>query len=312
MNFDGLRAFVAVAEEGQFRLAADQIGISQQAVSKRIAALETDLGTALFARVATGAALTADGRTFLPRARAVLTAVEDAIGSVRPETRPLRVDVRHRRVCTADILREFRRGHPDLPVETVTLANADDMTRALRDGEIDAGFAYLREPVGAGLEHAFAYLDPVQVVVGNRHPLAAARSVRMAELAPFRVWMPGIAGGSEWEDFYRELSEDFGITVDATGPDFGIEALLDVVAESATTLTFVGDRTSIVWPQDHDLRRIPVAGPMPYYPHSLVWRTGDRHHGLPELIAHLDEVFAPPGDGSWLPRAARTAYRHRR
>ncbi|WP_215547849.1 LysR family transcriptional regulator [Amycolatopsis sp. CA-230715] len=312
MNFEGVRAFVAVAEEGQFRLAADRVGISQQAVSKRIAALEGDLGTALFVRVATGAALTADGRTFLPRARAVLAAVEDAIGSVRPETRPLRVDVRHRRVCTADIVREFRRVHHDLPVEAVTLKNADEMTRALRDGEIDAGFAYLREPVGAGLAHAFAYLDPVQIVVGNRHPLAAATSVRMSELAPFRIWMPGIVGGSEWADFYRELSEDFGVTVDATGPDFGIEALLDTVAESTSTLTFVGDRTSIVWPEDHDLRRIPVRGPMPYYPHSLVWRTGDQHRGLPELIAHLGEVFHPPSDDSWLPRAARTAYRHRR
>ena len=47
MNIEAVRAFVAVAEEGQFQLAADRLDVSQQAVSKRIAALEAELGIAL-------------------------------------------------------------------------------------------------------------------------------------------------------------------------------------------------------------------------------------------------------------------------
>ena len=70
MNIEAVRAFVTVAEEGQFQLAADRLDVSQQAVSKRIAALEAELGTVLFKRTPSGAALTQDGRTFLPHAAA--------------------------------------------------------------------------------------------------------------------------------------------------------------------------------------------------------------------------------------------------
>lgn len=49
MNLEAVRAFVTVAEEGQFQLAADHLAISQQAVSKRLAALEADLGVRLAA-----------------------------------------------------------------------------------------------------------------------------------------------------------------------------------------------------------------------------------------------------------------------
>jgi hypothetical protein len=68
VNIEAVRAFVAIAEEGQFQHAAVRLGVSQQAVSKRIAALEAELGTALFRRTPSGAALTQDGRTFLPHA----------------------------------------------------------------------------------------------------------------------------------------------------------------------------------------------------------------------------------------------------
>jgi DNA-binding transcriptional LysR family regulator len=50
MNVEAVRAFIAIAEEGQFQLAAADLGISQQAVSKRLAALESDLGVRLFTR----------------------------------------------------------------------------------------------------------------------------------------------------------------------------------------------------------------------------------------------------------------------
>ena len=113
MNIEAVRAFVAVAEEGQFQLAADRLDVSQQAVSKRIAALEAELGTALFKRTPSGAALTQDGRD-LPAARgAILAAVSAAFASVQPGTRPLRVDVlepRHRRrwTCCATSARTTR------------------------------------------------------------------------------------------------------------------------------------------------------------------------------------------------------------
>jgi DNA-binding transcriptional LysR family regulator len=83
MDLEAVRTFVAVASAGQFQEAAAELTVTQQAVSKRVAALEKSLGVRLFTRSARGAALTIDGQAFLPHARALLAAEERAISSVR-------------------------------------------------------------------------------------------------------------------------------------------------------------------------------------------------------------------------------------
>lgn len=91
MDLDGVRTFVVAADQGQFQEAAVELAVTQQAVSKRIAALEAELGVRLFARTPCGVALTIDGQAFLPHARAVLEAVRRATESVRAGRRALRV-----------------------------------------------------------------------------------------------------------------------------------------------------------------------------------------------------------------------------
>lgn len=93
MDLEAVRTFVAAADLGQFQGAADDLEVTQQAVSKRIAALEKELGVRLFTRTARGAQLTVDGQAFLPHARTLLHTAERAAAAVRPGQRPLRVDV---------------------------------------------------------------------------------------------------------------------------------------------------------------------------------------------------------------------------
>jgi hypothetical protein len=93
--------------------------------------------------------------------------------------------------------------------------------------------------------------------------------------------------GAEWAVYYADLAVAFDLTIDASGPHFGTEALMDALACSPRLATFVGARTRLDWPVEHDLRRIPVLGPMPVYPHCLVWRTGDGHPALRALRRHL-------------------------
>src|ERR687887_1726174 len=93
MDLDTVRTFVAAADAGRFQEAAAELAVTQQAVSKRIAALERDLGVRLFTRTPRGARLTIDGQAFLPHARELLRVAERADASVRPGRRDLRVDV---------------------------------------------------------------------------------------------------------------------------------------------------------------------------------------------------------------------------
>ncbi|MGH3669767.1 MAG: LysR family transcriptional regulator [Pseudonocardiaceae bacterium] len=99
MDLDAVRTFVAVADAGQFQEAAVELSITQQAVSKRIAVLEKDLGVRLFARTARGARPAIDGQAFLSHARDLLLAEERAAASVCPGRRALRVDVINPRIA---------------------------------------------------------------------------------------------------------------------------------------------------------------------------------------------------------------------
>ena len=103
--------------------------------------------------------------------------------------------------------------------------------------------------------------------------------------------------------FYEALSESFGLSIDALGPHFGDEALMDALAESPSLATLVGGGDRYLWPEAHDLRRVPLHRPTPVYPHMLLSRTGDRHPVLTALRDHLratgprlpDDVWVPPG-----------------
>ena len=66
---------------------------------------------------------------------------------------------------------------------------------------------------------------------------AAAQEITPAQLAGHRVWMPGNVPGAEWSAYYDALAAEFGFTVDTAGPNFGVEDLLDTIAESSTVAT---------------------------------------------------------------------------
>ena len=83
-----LRAFAAVARTGSFSRAAEELYVSQPAVSKHVASLEAELGTRLFDRSRAGVTLTPDGRSladYVLRAEALLANARRAVGS-DPET----------------------------------------------------------------------------------------------------------------------------------------------------------------------------------------------------------------------------------
>ncbi|MCQ4207856.1 LysR family transcriptional regulator [Streptomyces longispororuber] len=314
MDVEAVRTFVAVADEGQIQIAAQELGVSQQAASKRIAALERQLGVRLFTRTPRGARLTLDGQAFLPHAKAVVRAVERAAGAVAPGRRPLRVDVMGTRVSVAGLVQDFHREHPDVALDVVaTAADGRAVLAAVRDGNLDAGFWARRVPedqLPSGVRSTRVYDEPMLLVTGTGHPLAGAETVAMADLAGHRISMPGLAEGSEWAAYYAELAREFRLDIDTSGPSFGSDYLLQTVAGSATAATFMGPRTPLAYPAGLDLRTIPVRDPMPVYPHSLLWRADNPHPGLTALRAYLAREYAGarPAD-HWTPDWEQAARR---
>ncbi|WP_405876931.1 LysR family transcriptional regulator [Streptomyces sp. NBC_00005] len=306
MDLDAVHTFVAAADAGQFQQAAAALSITQQAVSKRIAALEKDLDVRLFTRTARGAQLTIDGQAFLPHARELLRVAERADASVRPGRRALRVDVVNRRIVTAGLLQDFYRMHPEIELDVVTLdADVDGAIAAVEAGTIDATFhgvpaqQHLPERI-----KAVRVIDEThQLLVGPRHPLASARAVTPGQLAGHRIWMPGLDARGEVAAYYDELATTFGVTIDVVGPVFGNEALLAEIADSSDLATLVGEGSRYLWPDSYDLRRIPICDPTPVYPMSLIWRDDNPHPALIELRSYLDSRRTDsPDTNVWIPK----------
>ncbi|MEW2516491.1 LysR family transcriptional regulator [Streptomyces sp. NPDC046870] len=305
MDLDTVRTFVAAADAGQFQEAAAELAVTQQAVSKRVAALERTLGVRLFTRTPRGAELTIDGQAFLPHARELLRVAERAVASVRTGRRPLRVDVIASRGAATGLMRGFHRAHPEIDLDVVMLFDIEKAVAALRSGTIDASFRAVAAP-GRPLPEDVGSVrvldEPLQLLTGPGHALAGARSVPLARLAGHRIWMPGVVPGTEWAAYYEDLVAEFGLTIEATGPNFGSDALLDTVADTPALATFMGEHTSLVWPAGLGLRRIPVTDPTPVYPHSLLWHRDNPHPALATLRDHLATTTAGhEATGTWTP-----------
>ncbi|MBZ9644308.1 LysR family transcriptional regulator [Streptomyces sp. PSKA30] len=305
MDLDTVRTFVVAADAGQFQEAAAELAVTQQAVSKRIAALERNLGVRLFTRTARGAELTIDGQAFLPHARELLRVAERAVASVRTGRRPLRVDIIASRGAASGLMRGFHHAHTEIDLDVVMLFDIETALAAIRSGAIDASFravAVPGRPLPEDIESVRVLDEQLQLLTGPAHALAGARSVTVAQLAGHRIWMPGIVPGTEWAAYYDDLVAEFGLTIEATGPNFGSDALLDTIADTPALATFMGAQTRLVWPADHGLRRIPVTDPTPVYPHSLLWHRDNPHPALTTLRTHLAATAAGhDAAGTWAP-----------
>lgn len=305
MDLEAVRTFVAVADTGQFKEAAADLSITQQAVSRRISVWEKSLGVRLFTRTPRGAELTIDGQALLPHARELLRVAERAVASVRAGRRPLRVDVIASRGAQSGLMRGFHGAYPEVELDVLMLFEIEAAVAAIRSGAIDASFRAVAapgQPLPADIEYAPVLDEPLQLLVGPAHALAGARSVSLAQLVGHRIWMPGIVPGTEWGAYYDALVAEFGLSIEATGPNFGSDALLDTIADTPALATFMGEQTRLIWPTGHGLRRIPVTDPTPVYPHSLIWRRDNPHPALTALREYLDSPQpSPPGRETWKP-----------
>ena len=90
---NALRAFEAAARHLNFRIAAQELNVTQGAVAQHIRGLEADLGAKLFERLPRGLALTDEGRAYVPNIRRAFELISEATLLLRPEPARLTISV---------------------------------------------------------------------------------------------------------------------------------------------------------------------------------------------------------------------------
>jgi len=185
-----LQCVVSLARYGSFVAAASDLGLSQPALTRAIMRIETALGVRLFTRSTRRVALTTAGREFVPVAERLLADLDIGIRNMRA----LGGQQRGRLVIAClmsvaygllpRVIGDYREAHDGVDLELregVLSAIAEDVRSGLADfgiGDITNASAIPRtidvEPLA---EEGF------HVVAPTRHPLAAQKRVRMADLA---------------------------------------------------------------------------------------------------------------------------------
>lgn len=313
LDLSAVRAMVAVNDEGQFGLAASVLGISQQAVSKRIAKLEGQLGAQLFERRTGNVALTAHGARFLPHARSVLASAAAAVSAVL-DAQVLRVAVHGAQIADANLMRIYLEKHPEAEIELIMMSPSMTSRNAVIDGRVDAAFARAHWNIRALPAHITAlpaYLEALHLLVGKDHPLADSDRVELDDLDGLTAWVPGAGFDSEVGDFYDRLSDTCGITITTERHPGGIgfANIVDRVADSTSLVTFGGEGTTTPW--HPNIRRVPIVDPTPAYPMALLWReTVTGHPQLDPLMDFITGSYNGNAAGDlWIPEPDRALFR---
>lgn len=195
MQTTNLRAFIAVAETGSFSRAAERLHLTQSAVSKRIAALEQEVGTRLFDRVGHQVVATEAGHVLLPRARRALGELEDgerALQNLRGRVAgrlPLgtshHIGLHHLPI----LLRAYTQRYPHVELELSFLAS-EAACEAVHRGELELGVVTLPLVLPARLAAIPVWPDALVFVCGHGHALAQRACIAPGELAAHTAILP--------------------------------------------------------------------------------------------------------------------------
>ena len=207
ISFEDLRVLRAIAQRGSFTAAASELGYTQSAISKRIAALEATVGHRLAIRERGGVRLTRAGEVLLGHGALALGAMDQAERELNDESsgriRPVRLGAFASAAAgvVPVALEQLSRERPDITV-TLREGTSAALSRALRAGSIDlallADVAADTQPDDgeAPLEVEVLAEGPLHVAVGAGHRFAQRPHVSLDDLVGER-WVVARSEGRE-------------------------------------------------------------------------------------------------------------------
>lgn len=209
MDSNSLKAFVTIVDLGSFSEAAESLHITQPAISKRLAALENQLGNPLIDRSQRHLQLTEAGARLLPHARRILDefhnmkvalrATEGDIGGELDIIASHHIGLHHLPAW----LRRFTREYPQVRLN-LQFMESESAYEQMRKRNAELAFVTLSDSMGSHFTVYEQWHDPMVFVAGPDHPLAALSSPNLADLSQFPALLPDTSTAT-----YRVVSRLF-------------------------------------------------------------------------------------------------------
>src|ERR1700733_2548156 len=196
----GVQAFVSIADHTSFQHAADELHISQTAVTRRLQNLETHLGVKLIERTTRSVSLTATGSDFLPQARRLMGELSNALAEIAESGKARRGSVSIACVRTAGIhflpkiIQDYAASFPNNRITILdhsSSAVVDAVVR--REAELGINVAQTHH---ADLTSTRLVTDQFTLVCRDDHRLAAKKNIAWSQLAPYPLIFAGEANAN--------------------------------------------------------------------------------------------------------------------
>jgi LysR family transcriptional regulator, low CO2-responsive transcriptional regulator len=205
-----LRAFAILAKTGSFTKAAQDLHLTQSAVSHAMKALEQDAGCRLLDRTGKKVTPTEAGELLLVHAERILSEMAHARAALEKLGKWGQSRLRIGASATAcqhllpPVLREFRNEFPKCRI-TIAPGDTPEMIEFLRAGKIDLA-VNLEPPPREPLEFRALFTDEMQFIVAPTHPWALAGRASRDEIAMqnYILYTRGSYTGEAIDDYFRE------------------------------------------------------------------------------------------------------------
>ena len=206
MEMSQLQAFISVAHNRSFSITANQLHLTQPAISKRISTLEEHLGCALFDRIGHRIQLTTAGSILLPIAIKILQDVED----YKRQVQGLNNSVSGKLTLASshhislhrlpEILKTFARQYKDVELDFQFL-ESEQACEAVRVGKIELAVITLPLETDEKLLTDNLWNDPLVCMSSNEHSLCTISDITLAKLVEYPILLP------EKQTFTRQIIE---------------------------------------------------------------------------------------------------------
>ncbi len=219
MDTQNLSAFLQVAERASFSAAAEELHLTQPAVSKRVAALENQLGSPLFDRIGRRVSLTEAGRALLPHAQAIAghleqarQSIEDLAGAVSGR---LRLGTSHHIGLhrLPPVLRRYSETYPEVALD-IEFMDSEQAYEEITRGHVELAVVTLPPAEEPTMVTRRIWRDPLDFMASAEHPLCALGKLDLADLAQYPVILPGL--GTFTGRIAREVFEARQLKLDIT------------------------------------------------------------------------------------------------
>lgn len=278
-----LRCLVAVAETGTFTDAAIDLGVSQAAVSRSVAALESELGVELIRRGPRQSTPTPVGHMIVGQARRVLAEAARLVELATAGHATLRVGYAWAAVGkhTVALQRRWAQEHPGTDLRLMRLPTP---TAGLAEGQCDA--AITRVPVdGARFASEVVGLERRLAAFASDGPLAKRRSLRMAEISEHTVLIDERTGTTS-ADLWPAGRQP--ATIAASGD---VDEWLNVIA-AGTAIGTTSEATASQYPRPGVSFRPIADGPR--IPVRVAWHKQNPHPAVGSLVELLTTLYHQP------------------